>query len=329
MKSRNSIPKGLDDVIDHGEKATVGAKAIGEDVPLTLNTPAKIAADHYDLAGNPTTPLVPGKQASYVAQKAIVSAAYAAGRAEVKAARSFCQLAIDVLAPALGARWNAQWNAVGFTAPSLAVPREPVAMLIALREYFKSNPAREVAVLNITATEAQLRLEAVQSTTLAIAQARGALVHLKAARDESLARLRKRLSHLRAELEQVLPADDGRWYDFGFRRPSDGALPGPVKDVTAIQAIEGSDPESAFVLVKWQPSRLAESYRVTWKLKDSPPNSESTPSTSSITSENQALLQNLQMGEPLIIAVSARNRSGETSQAQVEITLEPVQRFAS
>jgi hypothetical protein len=214
-------------------------------------------------------------------------------------------------------------------------------MLIALREYFNSNPAREVAVLNITAHEAQLRLEAVQSTTLAIAQARGALVHLKAARDESLARLRKRLSHLRAELEQVLPAHDGRWYDFGFRRPSDGALPSPVKDVTATPTNQGSDPESAFVLVKWKPSKLAESYRVTWRRKSAPANTESTPSTpstpsispteptSSNTAETQALLQNLPIGEPLVIAVSARNRSGETSPAQVEITLEPVQKTAS
>jgi hypothetical protein len=99
---------------------------------------------------------VPGKQAKYKAQVVAVAEAYAAARVAVTNGIDYCRLAIGVLKPVLGTRWTTQWQAAGFSEPSLALPRDPVPMLIHFRQYFGSNPTREVAAINITAARAQL-----------------------------------------------------------------------------------------------------------------------------------------------------------------------------
>ena len=135
-----------------------------------------------------------------------------------------------------------------------------------------------------------------QAATLAIAQARNLLTSVKAARDASLARLRKRLSNLSAELEQVLPPSDGRGYDFGFRRLIDGRQPAAVNGV-AVNHL-GDTANSNGIPA---PSLAA--------------------ANESITAETQSIPQNLPTGVPLVIAVSARNRSGETAPTEIEITI--------
>jgi hypothetical protein len=172
-KSKNSIPRAVDPVTSLGAKALIGGQSIGALIPLVINTPPKIATDFYDFAGNPATPEIRGKQAKYTAQKTVVTDAYAAARQAVSAGRDFCMDAISVLKPVLGNRWNSQWNRAGFVAPSLAVERDPVPMLIRLREYFNANAAQEVASRGVTAAQAQVRVAAIQAADLAVAQARG------------------------------------------------------------------------------------------------------------------------------------------------------------
>ncbi len=310
-KRINTLPSTIDDIISLGNKALTGAVAIGAGIPLTINTTTAIAANLHDLIGDPATPLVPGKQAKYTAQKTAVKDAYAGARAAKKAGRAFCMLAIDVLKPVLGGQWNTQWNAAGFYLPSLKVPANPTPILIRLREYFNANPAQEVAALNVNATTAQLRLAAIQSAELAVAQARDLLLSRKADRDASLSGLRKRLSGLRGELEQRVSAEDGRWYDFGFRRPADGSIPSPVTGIVITPAGSGQ------LVVTWEPSARAENYRVTWK-----PNSSSDPAIDAgLFTDPQAVLSSVPSSVTITVTVSARNSSGETLPTEAAITL--------
>jgi hypothetical protein len=105
------VPTGVDQVISLGSKALAGAIAVGAGVGLEQNPAAKIQLDLYDLSGDPATPLVPGKQAKHAAQRLAVKTANDAARAAVHNGREFCRLAIGVLKPTLGNRWNSLWSA--------------------------------------------------------------------------------------------------------------------------------------------------------------------------------------------------------------------------
>jgi len=305
------VPAGVDPVISLGTKTLAGALSVGDAVGLEQNPAAKIQLDLYDLSGDPATPLVPGKQAKYVAQKLAVKAANDAARAAVHNGREYCRLAIGVLKPTLGNRWNTQWNAAGFAVPSLAIPNDPVPMLIRFREYFNANPAREVAVLNVTAARAQLRVTEIQQAHVTLSQARNLRIDFKAARDESLKKLRQRLIGLRGELDQIIEDDDGRWYDFGFRRPADGQQPAPV---TGLVLTPGG---AGIVLASWAASTNAENYRLTWK----PTSSAGEPTEVGLTAETQFALTGLPSGLPISVGVSARNAAGETLTTEVTIVV--------
>ena len=305
------VPAAVDAVISLGSKMLTGAQTVGDAINLEQNTAPKIAVDLYDLSGDPATPLVPGKQAKHAAQKLAVKAANDAARAAAHNGREYCRLAIGVLKPVLGNRWTTLWNAAGFVAPSLAVPRDPVPMLIRFREYFNANAAREVVALNVTAARAQLRVTEIQQAHVALANARNLKIDLKAARDASLAKLRKRLIGLRSELEQLLEDDDGRWYDFGFFRPADRQQPAPVTGLVLTPAGAGT------VIASWSPSSNATNYRVSWK----PTSSSGEPTEVGLFADPQAVISGLPTGVPLTIAVSARNSAGETAATEGSIAL--------
>ena len=311
MLKTNNVPVTVAPLISLGTQALAGAIAIGPDINLTHNTAAMIAADLYDLTGDPATPLVQGKQAKHAAQKPVVKLAYANQAAAIKAGIEYCRLAIGALKPVFGPRWNTQWSSAGFIQPSLALPRDPVPMLIQFREYFNANPTREVAAFDVTSARAQLRLTQIQQAQSALAQARAEQITRKGQRDISLKTLRNRLSGLRGELDQLLSEDDGRWYDFGFRRPADGQFPDPVEGLTLTAGASGS------VLATWESAALADDYRVSWR-----PSSSTEPATAvGLVGELQFLLTDLPSGVPIIVGVSARNGSGETAPTETTITV--------
>lgn len=306
MTTTNSIPESIDPIITLGMKALAGAQAVGADVDLGQNTAAKIAVDLYDFIGDSATPLVPGKQARHAAQKLVVKLAYASAAKAKRAGIEFCRLSIGVLKSFLGNRWNSQWNAAGFIQPTLALPVDPVPMLVQLREYFNANPDREVVALKITAVEAQLRITDIEQAQSVLAQARTEQITRKKLRDEALKKLRNRLSGLRAELAQLLSDEDGRWYDFGFHRPADGRVPAQVATLELIEAGPG------IVLAKWEPVPLAEDYRVTWK----PANSTEQSNEVGRFRATSCAITGLPKGISIVVAVSARNRSGESVPAE-------------
>jgi hypothetical protein len=215
------------------------------------------------------------------------------------------------LKPVLGTRWTTQWQAAGFSAPSLALPQDPVPMLIGFREYFKANAAKEVAPINLTAARAQLLVDSIQDANAAVGAAKQLRIALKTARDTSLRKLQLRLGGLRSELDQILSDDDGRWYAFGFRRPADGAIPSLVTGLALTPAGPG------VVLVQWGLSSLAENYRVTWRLAGS----ATEPTEVGLFTDRQCSIVGLPSGASIVVGVSARNDSGETEPTEAAITV--------
>ena len=286
-----------------------GAKAHEGAVGLLHNTAARLLADYQAYAGNPATPSVPGKQALLNAALVTMKSTQVAADAALKAGREFCRACLTLLRPILGARWNGTWNAAGFTAGDLRVPTVPLALLVQVRAYFTAHPGQENGTF--TAANAQAHVEAIQNALLARNEAKGARWSAKKARDAAFRQLRKRLSGLRAELAQLLSPTDDRWNAFGFRRPADGKVPTPVKDLTLVPGAAGQ------VIAEWSPSSYAENYRVKWKVLDA----SGEAVMAGLTADTQLALMDLPSGATIVVAVSARNHSGETAACEAQIAV--------
>jgi len=309
--NKNTIPQSYVKLINLALFAHTGIQAHGATIGLQHTTAADLLTDFHNLDGDPATPAVPGKQDLLTAQLLLIKTSSAAAEVAMKAGRDFCHAGIGVLKPILGQRWSGAWMAAGFTAGSLAVPRVPLSMLLQLRGYLETNPAREVGSLGFTGAQAQAKVTAIQAAVQARETAKGARWSAKAARDEAFQAVRKRLMGLRLELTQLLSKEDDRWYAFGFHRPADGSKPAPVTGLTLLPVGSGT------VFATWEPSVRAENYRVTWK-----PTASSDPATEvGLFAETQATLTSLPAGVPITVAVSARNNSGETAATEAAVTL--------
>lgn len=120
------------------------------------------------------------------------------------------------------------------------------------------------------------------------------------------------MSGLRAELEQILTPEDGRWSEFGFRVPAAGEIPEKVEGVVVSAAMTGT------VIVKWEATRLAENYRVYWRSSTQP---AGLVTEVGLFTDKQALITGLPIGESIVVGVRARNRSGEMAPTEVEFVV--------
>ena len=305
------IPQTKAPAIELGYHALAGAIAHEVAVNLKQNTAAGLAADLYDLMGDPATPAVLGKQALLSGHLNAIQLARSTAKTALKDGRTFCQTGFGILRPVLGNRWNSNWNAAGFTEQSLAVPAVPLQLLAQFRAYLTANPTRESASNGFTAVLAQARLAAIQNTIQARETTVGQRWSIKAARDAAFKQLRKRLSGLRGELEQLLTPTDDRWYAFGFARPADGKVPPKVDDLSLVPQLAGS------VQAFWSGSALAENYRVVWRYATPP--SGATSTQVGLFADEQCLITGLPSGANVIVAVSARNNAGETQPTEAAI----------
>jgi hypothetical protein len=221
----------------------------------------------------------------------------------VVAGRKFNERAIDHLKSYLGRRWNVQWHAAGFTSGSLALPRDPLPLLLELRAYFSLNAEQEVASTGVTAAQADALAAAINQTIYDELMAGAARGEARKARDAAFKRLRERLVGLRAELLQLLDSDDMRWRTFGFARPIDRRSPKPVSDVTLRP---GSMPGE--VIVQWAAAVGAENYRVLRQVDTVDPE----PVEVGIFTDRVAIMRDLPGGRRVVVSVTARNPAGET-----------------
>ena len=307
----HAIPRPQAPLTKLGLRALSGAEAHGAAIDLEHNTSVEIAADQFDLTGNPATPLVPGKQAIYNAKKEALKTAYTVANAARNAGREFCRQSINLLKGVLGTTYNSNWEVAGFLGGSLEVPRHPVPMLLQVRQYFERFPARENAPLNLTAAQAQAKVAAIQAAELGVATAKSERIAAKTARDAAQDALFNRLSDLRGELEQLLEDDDGRWYKFGFHRPIDGRMPEPVSDIVLTVLAPG------VLSVTWATARRAQSYRVQWRVAGG--SSETTEI--GLFYDRQCTIGGLPAATTVAILISGRNAAGETAPTEQTILM--------
>ena len=204
---------------------------LGDDIGLKHNDAVAITADFHDLVGlHDAGPEAAGKEMKLNQARFALIPLAQSRRAAVAEARTFNERAIDLLKSHLGRRWNPNWLAAGFVRASLALPRDPFALLLQLREYLRANPGQEVESIGVTAARADALATAIGASTVAEAHAVAARTAARKARDAAFKKLYKRMVGLHAELKQLLASDDMRWRTFGFARPSDRRRPQAVPD---------------------------------------------------------------------------------------------------
>jgi len=304
MTSVTQVPNTNDGMVVLGHQCAAAASDLAAEVPLKQNNAPAITADLYDFVGQPgTDPATSGRQGAFNQRRIAVTAAATARRAAVQAARDFNARAVNHLKTFLGRRWNPLWQSVGFTNGSIALPYDPMPLLLKLRPHLIANPAHELAAENLTAAEANALAVALTAAVNAETVAVAARDAARGARDLSAGKLRTRLVGLRSELEQLLSDDDYRWRRFGFTRPIDRRTPAVV---TGLTLRAGGFPGE--VIAEWQPSIGADSYRVLRMVQTVDPE----PVEIGLFTEPTAILSGLPIGQTLIVTVTARNVAGES-----------------
>lgn len=166
----NITPKSYDPIVQHLEDAADGAHTYGAALKLTHNDEPAIRTDLYALVGTPagpggTPPAKPGLKTLWNTAQASKTAATKTLNLACGNARVYARTCLHTLMPVLGESWNSQWNAAGFTGGSLAVPTNPLTLLLQLRDYFGANPTRETTVQGVACTAAAC--EAASKTIIA------------------------------------------------------------------------------------------------------------------------------------------------------------------
>jgi hypothetical protein len=278
---------------------------------IKQNDPVSFTADYYDYVGAPgTDPATAGKRGQLNQKRLALIAAQAIRRNAIQAGRDFNARALDHLKGFLGRTWNPRWVGAGFTDGSLALPYDPMSLLLEFRAYYAVNTAHELPVNGVTAAQANTLALAIDAAVLAEGAATQARDLAKRARDESFERLRDRVIALRKELEQLIEPDDMRWRTFGFARPIDRRIP---KAVTGLTLRAG--PVAGEIIVEWPASSGAENYRVTRLVQTV----DTEPVEVGLFSDRMVIINGLPSGKTVIVSVTARNPAGETLPANSTI----------
>jgi hypothetical protein len=304
MIIHRTIPYSVDALIALAGQCLQEVTNHGASLTIKQNDAEAVAADLFDLAGNPGSgSATPGKRALLNQLRQAVVPAQVARREAWQAGRDFNARAIDYLKLHLGRKWNPQWTAVGLNKGSLRLPYDPRGLLRAIRAYFQNNPTHEMPALGLTAAEAHARSQQIDATLVAEAQAMHARDVAKRQYMKAVEALRKRIVGLRYELRQKLSSEDMRWRAFGFARPVDSRIPEKVERLTLKPSATPGE-----LIAKWPAAKRADSYRVTRQVEGV---DESSVEVGIITG-TMCLIQNLPTGSPVTISITARNPAGET-----------------
>ena len=202
--------------------------------------------------------------------------------------------------------------------------RDPMPILTQLSAYLTANPARENSIAGITAAATNQHIEAFDQAQAQVDETRSIEAQKKQQRDSAVQKLYSRLSALQSELRSLFSPDDPRWFRFGFPRPADGRAPSPVLGLV-LRVIGPGE-----VLAEWEPSALANNYRVTRRIVGV----DTEPVFVGLVNDANATVRNLPTGTSVVIAVSARNEAGETLPTEANIATpypptKPQPRFAA
>lgn len=131
-----------------------------------------------------------------------------------------------------------------------------------------------------------------------------------AVRDAAREAFRERFRGTINELEQRLPADDARWYDFGLNRPDDPATPAAPSNVIATALGSGR------VLVQIDGARRANSFNYYKQIVGV----DAEPVKVTNTEGTQFTIESLPAGATVKITVTGVNDAGE-GPASVEVSV--------
>jgi hypothetical protein len=305
-----TIPRSKGGLVILTTRIHAGLVSSGTEAGITYNDAATFATDLHAVTGPPGA-AEQGLLARFDAAKAATAAAYAANEITIDDGHEFASKAIALFKTSLGNRWNSQWQAVGFTGGSLAIPANPLALLVSIRAYLRANPTKESVEFNVSAAQAEVRLNAITAARSGVDAARAAQSAASAASSAALDQLRKRASAFRKELSLLLEDDDALWYRFGFPRPVDGHIPAPVSELVLRAAVPGE------VIAEWERSALADNYRVSRQVQGVDPQ----PIALGLVSDPLTIIRGLPSGSTVIVSVTARNASGETQPVNASITV--------
>jgi hypothetical protein len=297
----NTIPQSKGGLVILTTRIHAGLVSSGAEAGINHNDAAAFATDLYAVTGPPGA-AEQGALARFDAAKAATAIAYDVSHNAIAEGRAFALKTVGLLKNTLGSRWNSQWNAVGFTSGTLAIPRDPLALLVSMRAYFRANPTKESVEFNVSAAQAEVRMNAITAGRNSVDAARAAQATASAASAEAIKKLRQRASAVRKELSLLLDDDDALWYRFGFARPVDGHIPAPVSELVLRSIAPGE------VIVEWERSALADNYRVSRQIQGIDPE----PIALDLVADPLAIIRELPSNATVIVSVTARNSSGET-----------------
>jgi hypothetical protein len=308
--SMKLIPQSKGGLVILTSRIHAGLVSSGTEAGITHNDAAAFATDLHAVTGPPGA-AEQGALARYDAAKAATAAAYTVSHNAIDDGREFVMKTVGLLKNSLGSRWNSQWQAVGFTSGSLKTPDNPLALLVSIRAYFRANPTKESVEFNVSAAQAEARLNAINIARSGVDAARAAQSAAGTVSDEALKTLRQRATALRKELSLLLEDDDALWYRFGFPRPVDGHIPAPVGDLVLRTGVPGE------VIVEWTRSSSADSYRVTRQIQGV----DTLPVAVGTVNDPLTIIRDLPSGSSVIVSVTARNGSGETQPVTASIVV--------
>ena len=219
------MPENLEDLVSLIEDAADGAHEYGETLGLEQNTETKMRADKA---------LLVGTMGDYDAKVSLGISFTAALTSSRSNAISFLMATRDYAKSFLGNKASDAWQALGWSANSLAVPGTTERLLPHVEKvkiFFTDNPTREVNTpqLTLTAARAQSLWEALDGARQARNTYESQLGTLKNTRDAAADTVRERLRGLYSELLQLIKDPMSPiWVAFGFPRPGAPAKPDAV-----------------------------------------------------------------------------------------------------
>lgn len=290
----NATPTRFDELLAAGEDLCDGMNQHAATIGLKQNTYAVARAELDALVA---------AQNTYKAAEAAQAPAYATARTADSNGKGFIARAVKVLSISLGNQWSDAWLGTGLPDNSLATPTtqdKRFATLQGLKAYLTANPDKENAALQVTAALAGTLFTAISDARQAVSNALTLTKTKLLVRDAALEAFRRRFFGTVSELDQVLEAEDPRWYDFGLNRPADPAQPGQPSNVQATALGAGR------VLVQVDGARRANSFNYYRKLP-----ADAAPVKVINTEGTQHTLEGLPAGQTVQITVSGVNDGGE------------------
>jgi hypothetical protein len=246
---------------------------------------------------------------THKAAKGVLRTRRTAAKSVLQTAMTFSTLVREHLKPALGKRYTAAWDEVGFRG-TLEIPYsiDPmIVFLLNLAAFLTSHPEFENAEANLTAARALALKENLATTKNGIVEQKAVVQRALEARNDKSVDAKEFVREFFNDLTFDLEDMDSRWPEFGFNKPGQKETPPAPLNIVAVLIGPNA------VALKWDAAPRAEYYRV-WKKVVG-------VDTGFVFVESRAdldfALEGLPSGAQVEIAISAVNAGGESAKSEV------------